>query len=414
LIFRVTYRKPLSLLAVCAAVSCLTFASAAGGSSAGSGSIEGAVTAEGGAPLAGAWVCAYRTDDESFEERCARTDGDGHYALKGLAGGAYKVEFWSEATEPSYAGEYYDDELTWEEADEVDVNEGAAVTGIDAELAKGATIEGEVRAPSLGRPLEEWEALVCAFQSSPGVVGCAPTQAGGLYTLSGLPAREYKIQFLPESFSDNLLNQFYDHKSEWAKADSLVLAKGETRTEVDADLEPGAGIQGKVYSADTGASLAGIPVCVLNEESALEEWWPLACEPTRSDGSYRLFGLDSDSYKVVFSPEFKDYFGESVGEEEDDGYFTRYYDEKTTLAAADQLALTPPEVRGGIDAHLLSESRTSMPVTPTAPPLLVTTRPHRRPSHCRPGFRRRKVAGKRRCVKIHKHRRHHRGHRKTA
>ena len=361
--------------------------------------------------MAGASVCAYRTDDESFEERCAGTDGDGHYALNGLAGGAYKIEFWSEATEPSYAGEYYDDKSTWEEADEVEVNEAATVTGVDAELAEGATIEGEVRAPSLGRPLEEWDALVCAFQSSLEVSGCAPTRAGGLYTLSGLPAGEYKIQFLPGSY--NLLNQFYDHRSEWAEADSLALARGETETEVDADLEPGAEIRGAVKSADSGASLAGIPVCVLFQESALEEWWPLECEPTTGNGSYRLFGLDSDSYKVVFSPEFKDFFGESVGEEEDDGYFTRYYDEKTTLAAADQLVLTAPEVRGDVDARLLPESRTSMSVTP-APPLLVTTRPQRKPSHCRPGFRRRKVAGKRRCVKIHKHRRHRRGHHKAA
>jgi hypothetical protein len=398
----------LSLAVLCAAIFCFPVVDASA-SSAGSGSIEGVVTAEGGTPLAEVWVCAYLTASEEFGQRCDFTGGDGLYALKGLAGGRYKVEFWSEATEPSYVGEYYNNKTRWEDADEVEVKEAIAVR-VDAELAEGATIEGEVRAASLGGPLGEWNALVCATLPSWEPIDCTPTRAGGSYTLSGLPAGEYKVQFVPSS-AYNLLNQFYDHKAEPTEAESLNLATGESKTGIDADLEPGAEIHGTIYSAVGGSPLEKVSACALFYEPILEAWLPARCVPTTNGGQYSLFGLWSDNYKVSFSADTNEIFGE--GPHHEDGYFAQYFDDKSTLAAADTLAMTAPEVRSGIDAHLQPKPTVSFPAPPGVPPVLVTTRPHSKQLHCRSGFRRRTIAGKRRCVKGHKHRRHH-GHRKAA
>lgn len=385
-------------------------ASAASASNGGTGGIEGEITAEGGAPLAEVWACAYLAQSEEFEENCVFTGTDGLYAIHGLEAGEYKVEFWPEATEPSYVGEYYDDKPFWEEADEVEVDEGVATPDIDAELAEGATIEGEVRAASQGGSLGEAAAVVCAQRPSGEPVGCALTRSDGTYVLSSLPADEYKVQFTPASDTYNLLNQFYDHKSTFAEADPLVVAAGETKTAIDADLEAGAEIHGTVYSAVNGTPLAKVPVCALFSEE-VGEWFPIECVPTSGAGTYRLWGLPSDAYKVVFSPEFKEFFFEEVSEHEDDGYFKQYFDRKPTLAEANPLEITAPEIRTGIDGFLQPEHPVSLPATPTVKSVIASARsPHRARLRCRPGFRKKKVSGKQRCVKVHKrkHKRHHR------
>lgn len=384
----------------------------ASGIAVGTGKIEGEVTGPGAGPLAEVWVCAYFVDSEEFEEDCDFTDAGGTYAIKGLKAGHYKVEFWSEVTEPSYAGEYYNDKSFWEEADEVEVEEGVATTGINAELAEGATIEGEVRAALLGGHVGSADALVCVTLSTGEPGNCALTQADGTYVLPGLPAGEYKIQFLASS-SYNLLDQFYDHKADYAEAETLVVAAGETKTGVDADLEAGAEIHGTVYSAATGAPLSKVRACAFFFEPVFEEWLLRECVLSSSGGQYELRALWSNDFKVAFSVDFNEVFGE--GPHEEDGYFAQYFDGKPTLAAADPLPLTPPQVMTGVDAHLQPKHVPAALVTPSIPPVIATPKRHRKVGlHCRPGFRKKKVSGRRRCVKIHKHRRHRRGHRKSA
>ncbi len=366
------------------------------------GAIEGTVVGPGGTPIAEVWACAYLAQSEEFEDNCDLTDGSGTYSIPNLQASDYKVEFWSEATEPSYVGEFYDDKSFWEEADEVEVLEGAVTSGIDAELAEAATIKGSVNAASIGGPVEH--ALVCAQLLTGEPVGCSPTEPDGSYALPGLPGAEYKIQFIPAFPIYNLLNQFYDHESTWANADVLTAAAGETKTGIDADLEAGAEIQGTVYSAATGLPVSKALVCALFIEEGGEEWRLRECLPTSSTGSYALISLSTDLYKVVFSPELKEFFGEEVSEQEEDGYFKQYFDHKATLTGADTLSLTAPEVMTGVDAHLQAEASFPPPLAaPVTPSGIAGRKPHRKiRKHCRPGFRRKKVAGKRRCVKVHK------------
>ena len=406
-------RRHSSALVLLLGVALTAFAlpAVATGATGGTGSIEGKVTAEGGTQLSEVWICAYLAQSEEFEENCDFTGSDGLYSVNGLKAGEYKIEFWPEATEPSYVGEYYDDKPFWEEADEVEVEEGVAKTGIDAELAEGATIEGEIRAASVGGPLGEAAAVVCAQLQSGEPAGCALTRSDGTYVLPGLPEDEYKVQFTPASNIYNLLNQFYDHKSSFADADLLALAAGETKTAIDADLEAGAEIHGTVYSEANGMPLSRIPVCAIHFVEEIEAWFPKECVPTSGSGSYRLWGLLSEVYKVVFSPEFKEFFGEEVSEHEDDGYFKQYFDRKPTLAEASQLDIAAPEVRTGIDGFLQPEHPATFPAAPVAKPAIVIARtPRRARPRCRPGFRKKKVSGKQRCVKVHKRHRHRRHH----
>lgn len=166
-------------------------------------------------------------------------------------------------------------------------------------------------------------------------------------------------------------------------------------------MEPGAEIQGTVYSAATGAPLPRVQVCSLFVEEAEEAWLVSRCLRTSATGSYALFGLWTDSYKVVFSPEPNEFFGGI------DGYLVQFFNNQPTLVLADPLGLTAPEVRTGIDAHLTLFQSVSPPPPLAVSPALVKPKPRHRPhKRCRPGFRKKKVMGKRRCMKTHKKHRH--------
>ncbi len=397
-----TLRRAASLATLLAVIGTTALAPAAV-DAAGTGTIEGEIVGPGGSPLAEVWACAYLVQGEGDEEGCDLTGAGGLYSIPGLVAGKYKVEFWSESTAPSYVGEFYDDKRFWGEADEVEVAEGAATTGIDAELTEAATIEGEVDALASGEPVEH--AVVCAQVPSGEPVGCALVRPDGSYTLPGLAPGEYRVQFIPASNIYNLLNQFYDHKDAFAEADPLVLIAGETTAGIDADLKSGAEIHGTIYSATTGLPISGVLVCALFMERVEGAWVPAGCASSEIAGTYVLSRLWTDSYKVVFSPDFEGFFGEEL----DDGYLTQYFNEKPTLAEADLLPVLAPEIRGGIDGRVQPAHPASANPVSGTPSIIAMSKPRRKPArHCRAGFRKRKVGGKRRCVKKHKRGHKHR------
>ncbi len=98
--------------------------------------IEGQVRrASNGAPLADVEVCAWSTDPEGAF-RCALPGDDGRYAIGGLPGDSYKVEFWP--YEEELPVQYWNHKPSWEEADVLSLKGGSVATGIDADLGSPA------------------------------------------------------------------------------------------------------------------------------------------------------------------------------------------------------------------------------------------------------------------------------------
>lgn len=169
---------------------------------------------------------------------------------------------------------------------------------------------------------------------------------------------------------------------------------GEETTGIDAELDPGATISGTVSSAASEVGLKGIPVCSI--DAPIDDL--LTCGWTEPDGSYSLPFLPAGQYKVAFSIDFGQWFGEPASE--DDGYATQFWDNQVRLATANVIPLSTGQSVGGIDARL-GNALTRSVITP-APPVV-----HPRRRHCRKGYVRKKVRGKVRCVKRHRHHRHH-------
>lgn len=376
------------------AAAALAFAlllAAAPAARAATGSIAGTVIdAVGKSGVAEVEVCAWSLPDEE-ELGCAETDSNGDYSITGLAPGEYAVEFYGRAR--GYHYQAYDGKPTWAEADPVLVG-GGVTGGIDAELTPTARIKGTVTAGATGLPVEDVE--VCALESTGEETveaACDYSGEDGSYSL-GVEAGAYKIQFWSGRPS-NLAMQFYDHEGRWSAADALTVAEGEVRTGVDAALLPAATISGHVLRAATGLPLEEIRVCSI--EAAGDAL--LTCTWTGSDGSYTLHRLPGGTYKIAFSLDLEEWFG--FGSGENDGFPTQFWDNQATLAAATPIALAYGAAATGIDARL---------GPPATPPTIVapTIVPKPKPKRCRQGFRRKTIRGKSRCVKAHRHRKHHR------
>ena len=99
------------------------------------GEIEGVVTkAPSGAAVQGVEICAFDVaEDEEFTE-CAESKSDGSYEILGLDEGPYRVQFEPGESGLKLASQYYRGAATQQAATIVQVREGKASTGINAEM----------------------------------------------------------------------------------------------------------------------------------------------------------------------------------------------------------------------------------------------------------------------------------------
>src|SRR5680860_174614 len=329
-----------------------------------SGTITDADSAE---PVEGIEACAYFASDQSFAD-CDTTDAAGTYQLTGLLGNSYKISFLP-PYESNYIRQYYDEKSTFGEADAVAVTAGEAKGEVDAELQPGGRIKGQVTLASGGATLPG--AWVCVYK--PGAEyaeRCTETNSGGNYMLQGLPTGSYQVEFGPGyscgpegCTQENYVRQLYDDKPSREAADLISLTAGATEEGIDAALESGGKISGRVADASTEEPVPGAWICAYR--SGEEE--PESCGESGEDGNYVISGLSDGSHKVEFQP------GITCGPESctENNYAVQFYDSKHSLATADPLSVTVGGNHEGIDAALIGASG-SKPINIEAPQLTGT------------------------------------------
>ncbi len=347
------------------------------------GSVEGTVTDDsaGHTPVAGVEVCFHRVE-YTVEDGCSKTDGGGHYALAVPIPGAYTITFWPPSG-LNYMIQHYNDALAYGDAEPVMVGPGATVSNIDAELHQGGTIAGTVTEAGSGDPIQGLS--VCAT-GGPGLEfgRCTATGTGGHYTITGLrPDPEYQVEFFAGK-DLNFLTQYYEGKEGPNHWDPVSVVAGATTAGIDAAMNPGAQISGRVTEQGTGEPLPEVEVCAEDPAETPRAREFEQCAFTDAAGDYTIRSLRAGTFVVGFD-RARSVFDSSR-------LFVQWYDNVFSEAQATRIAIAPPQTRAGVDARLVGLPRpkaSSVVVT-----LIETQVGHSVPHKCKRHFQRRKVKGR--------------------
>lgn len=301
--------------------------------------ISGTVTVPDGIDVSQISATAFSLSGGSFSPSSGAVDAEGTYMVVGLPAGSYRVNFGNFPADPNGVRQnvvprYYGGDGSFANATPVVVASGEARAGIDVEMALGATISGTVTVPE---GIDVSQIFAVALPSGPGVgVGSGTVvNADGSYTVVGLPAGSYKLNFgSQKEMPQNVVSRFYGGDGSFANAIPVTVAAGEAKERIDVELVPGATISGTVTVPD-GVDVSQIFVSVMSSGPGVG-----GGATVQADGTYTIIGLAAGSYKVYFAGK-----GTPV--------MSRYYGGDGSFANATPVVVGAGEAMNGIDVVLV-------------------------------------------------------------
>ena len=180
---------------------------------------------------------------------------------------------------------------------------------------------------------------VFAIAAGGSYVNGVATENDGSYDLAGLAPGTYRIEFCDDD-RRFYRTQYYNDEPSLETAGDVTVSAGETTPDIDAALVLDGSIFGKVTSADL-TGLEGIAVSAWRSDGS-GGWVSVTNMETESDGTYDLGELTAGTYRVGFSEP-----GVDPGH-----YLTQFYNDKTSLAAADDVTVSADSTTVGIDATM--------------------------------------------------------------
>jgi len=216
----------------------------------------------------------------------AYTDANGEYTIGGLPAGTYRVEFrdWT----GNYAPEVYDNAPDLDSGTDIVVPAETTVTGIDASLANASKISGTATGLDGTTPLQDIAANAYRWNDCDSywvLMSQAYTDANGEYTIGGLPAGTYRVEF--RDWTENYVSEVYDNAPDLDSGTDIVVSAETTVTGIDASLaSPGIVALRQVADNDWEILYIGIVgrTYILQETSSLTNSWedvgtPFLCQP---------------------------------------------------------------------------------------------------------------------------------------
>ncbi|WP_457973931.1 beta strand repeat-containing protein [Arthrobacter sp. D1-17] len=306
-------------------------------------SISGKVTAPAGVDLASVSISVHKAAQHSYSGY-GQISPDGSYAVRGLPAGSYKLEFNTYSS--GAAKQWYSGAATFETATPVTVDSGQDLAGIDDSLIKAASISGQVAAPA-GVDLASVQVQLYRSDSAGNYAGSAQVQVDGSYTLGGLSAGSYKVQF--SGYNSGALEQWYPGAASSDTATVINLTAGQDLGGVDATLVKGASISGHL-TATAGVELSYVTVSV--HAGSGQQY---SSERIGADGTYLVRGLPAGSYKVRFS-----------GSGSYSSALEQWYSGAASAETATPVTLAEGQDLAGVDARLVKGASISGTVTAPA------------------------------------------------
>jgi protocatechuate 3,4-dioxygenase beta subunit len=304
------------------------------------GVITGRVTAPGGVPLQGVFVSVYGRDE------CGRldsrldsefTDANGFYRFEKLTAGDYFVEYSpSFGANSVYLREFFDDKGGIADATPIAVT-GRMESIANAELARGGSITGRVTAADTGLPLPGAQVFASRIDVGATSVGFGSADANGFYTLTGMLAGSYRVEFSPPD-ETAYIREYYS-KTGFLQATPVAVSLGGTTANINAALTRGAQFTGRVQASGTLTNLRNVNIYAYTSLTN-----SIFVANTDASGEYTTTGLPAGSYKVFFEPV------RFSADSRD--YVQQFFNGKGSFAGADPIALTAGNLTPNINASL--------------------------------------------------------------
>jgi 5-hydroxyisourate hydrolase-like protein (transthyretin family) len=296
--------------------------------------MKGTVTDASANPLRGTHVEVYQYDqeEESWQSIAMNTTNFyGHYEVRGLNAGSYRVGFFDD----DYLPQYYDGAGTLESATDVEITAAQTSEGRDASLEMGATIEGTFTTAD-GQPVKDiWVQLYRNDDNGEWqAIGGDKSNTSGHYAVTGLLSDSYRIAFV--DWAAHYATQYYPDATSLSNASDISVTSGETLSDIDSTLAEGGKISGAL-TTQLGEPVADIEAQAYRQEG--NEWQKAGVSTTDSDGAYNLSGLSGGSYRIGFIDPFN-------------RYPTQYYPNASQLSDATDIALTMGQSSSEINSAL--------------------------------------------------------------
>lgn len=244
-------------------------------------------------PIWGAEVQLHYSNFERPVENVssAYTANEGYYIFEGIEDGTYKVS----ASESHYHEGFHEKAETWEDGKPVTVkNSTQSDVDIYLKLDEPGTINGRVTLAPHGLPAKNVKVFVYDARTD-GRLAYAITDKNGLYSVSStsIASGTYLVEFRPPPGTD-YATEWYDNQESRRDATEISLIPGKV-VNADAVLEKAPGVVvGRITAADTGFILNDVNVHIYRADTGDE----VAMGHTEYDGTYRVTGLVSTTYKV--------------------------------------------------------------------------------------------------------------------
>ncbi|CAN5255957.1 hypothetical protein BH11ACT5_BH11ACT5_19090 [soil metagenome] len=200
----------------------------------------------------------------------ATTTAGGAYALSGLVPGSYRLEALDLHAVPAYAPVFSGGALNADAATEIGVLGGATKT-YNFSLAKSGKITGTVTGSTNSEKLRGVHVNVVQLFGTPGAftssqpvdLPSAVTSATGAYSISGLPAGYYTLEFVPPTTPLSPSTTVYGREflgkvSEAVDATPILVTNGASFTGKNIQLGAGATVHGQVLQAELMPTQVGI------------------------------------------------------------------------------------------------------------------------------------------------------------
>ena len=293
------------------------------------GAISGRVTNAQGSGMAN--VNVGYCDPTGYCYGGTQTGSNGDYTLIAPAGN-WKVSFYPQQNAGYYLSEWYNNKSNSNNADLVAVVTGIATPNIDVQLETGGAISGRVT-NAQGNGIANVSVGYC--DSTGYCLNWAQTDGTGNYSLNA-PDGSWKVMFNPPQNGGNYLQEWYNNRgNNTNNADLVAVAAGQTTSGINAQLETGGVISGRVTDAQ-GNGIANVDAMALDPGSQM---W-VGGTRTDSLGNYS-FATAPGSYIVRFSTDNASGY-----------YVSEYYNNKSSSTTADLVTVAAGQTIANMNCSL--------------------------------------------------------------